>query len=758
MEYENSRHTEPLSFKSLHKKQSRCTTKNCNSLKKAITFMSEIPNIDPRETEKIFCSATPPAIEQRPVLRHWHGETLVDCYDWLRAANWQEVLQKPARLPREIRKIIDEENIHADKVLANTRKLQRTLLKELKSRLEPDEADVPMPDGDYAYYCRFREEGQHSLYCRMARNGPETTEEILLDGDQLAAHHAFFDIGDACHSPDHRLMWWSADLQGSEFYTLHIRNLATGRDLLTAQSLPETIEATDGQAVWDCAAQSLYYVRMDENHRPMQVWRHRLGTAPDQDELIFEEQDPAWFVSIEPSAEGHHAIITVKDHDSTECHLLDLRMEAAQPQQIAPRQTGLRYAVEPRGDQLFIHTNQNGADDFKIMVAPLHHPEPQNWQELIAHRPGCLIVSMSVYQDFLLRLEQENGLPRIKIYTFAEGSEHQIDFDAEAYALDLEDMFEFDTNIIRFVYSSMTTPHETYDYHVKTHTRLLRKRQRVPSGHIPENYVTKRDFATAPDGEQVPVTLLYHKDCTFPAPVLLYGYGAYGHDLSADFSTNRLSLVNRGFIYALAHVRGGTDKGWSWYKQGKLTHKTNTFTDFIACAHHLIGVKLTQAGDIVALGGSAGGMLMGAVANMAPQLFAGIVADVPFVDVLNTMMDDTLPLTPPEWLEWGNPIKDITAFNRLRAYSPYDNIKPQAYPPILALAGLTDPRVTYWEPMKWVAKLRATMTGGGPVLLKTNVEAGHAGASGRFDQLEEIALIQAFALAVCGLIRPEAAG
>ena len=720
--------------------------------------MSPIQNINSEERAKTFCPATPPAIAKQPVIRVWHDETLSDPYHWLRAANWQEVLQNPARLPHEIRRIIDEENIHTDKVLAKTRKLQRTLLKELKARLEPDEADVPMPDGPYAYYSRFREEGQHSLYCRTARNGSNTPEEILLDGDELAAHHAFFDIGDACHSPDHRLMWWSADLQGSEFYTLHIRNLATGKDLVTAQGLPEIIEATDGQAVWDCDAQALYYVRMDENHRPMQVWRHRLGTAPDQDEMIFEERDSAWFVSIEPSAEGYHAIITVKDHDSTECHLLDLRALTAQPQRIALRQKGLRYAVEPKGDQLFIHTNHNGADDFKIMVAPLNNPDPQNWQDMIPHHPGCLILSMSVYHDFLLRLEQENGLPRIRIYTFADGSEHQIDFDAEAYELDVEDMFEFDTKIVRFVYSSMTTPQETYDYNVETHTRRLRKRQLVPSGHIPENYVTKRLFATAPDGEQVPVTLLYHKDCTFPAPVLLYGYGAYGHALPAGFSTNRLSLVNRGFIYAIAHVRGGTDKGWTWYKQGKLTHKTNTFTDFIACAHHLIGLRMTQANVLVAQGGSAGGMLMGAIANMAPHLFAGIVADVPFVDVLNTMLDDTLPLTPPEWLEWGNPIEDVTAFNRLKAYSPYDNIKPQAYPPILALAGLTDPRVTYWEPMKWVAKLRATMTGGGPVMLKTNVEAGHAGASGRFDQLAEVALIQAFGLAACGLISSQAKG
>jgi len=553
-------------------------------------------------------------------------------------------------------------------------------------------------------------------------------------------------------------MWWSADLQGSEFYTVHIRNLETGKDLTTASGLPEAIDATDGHAVWNAHSNMLYYVRMDENHRPMHVWRHRLGTAAAQDELVFEEHDSAWFVSIERSAEGHHAVIVVKDHDSSECHLIDLRIDSAKPQLVAPRRAGLRYSVEPRGEQIFIHTNQDGADDFKIMVAPLANPDRPHWQDLIAHRAGCLIISMSVYRDFILRLEQENGLPRLIIRTFAEGHEHQISFEEAAYAVDVETMLEFDTKIIRFIYSSMTTPHETYDYHIETHTRLLRKQQIIPSGHNPAGYVTRRLFATAPDGEQVPITVLYHKNCTFPAPVLLYGYGAYGHALPARFSSNRLSLVNRGFVYAIAHVRGGTDKGWNWYKKGKLAFKTNTFTDFIACAHHLIAAGLTNTGAIVAQGGSAGGMLMGAIANMTPHLFAGIVADVPFVDVLNTMLDDSLPLTPPEWLEWGNPIKDASAFARMKAYSPYDNVTAQAYPPILAIAGLTDPRVTYWEPMKWVARLRANMTDGGPVVLKTNVDAGHAGASGRFDQLEEIALTQAFALAACGLIRSGAAG
>ncbi len=310
-------------------------------------------------------------------------------------------------------------------------------------------------------------------------------------------------------------------------------------------------------------------------------------------------------------------------------------------------------------------------------------------------------------------------------------------------------MYEFDTHWMRFTYSSMTTPAETFDYNMRERTKILRKRQTVPSGHNPGDYVTKRIFATAHDGQQVPVTLLYKADLTFPAPVLLYGYGAYGHSIPAGFSTNRLSLVDRGFIFAIAHVRGGMDKGFNWYTDGKLANKVNTFRDFIASGEHLVELGLTARGSIVAQGGSAGGMLMGAVANMAPSLFGGIIADVPFVDVVNTMLDASLPLTPPEWLEWGNPITDFKAFERMRGYSPYENVAAQHYPPILALAGLTDPRVTYWEPLKWVSKLRATLTGGGPVLLKTNMDAGHGGAAGRFDQLDEVALCQAFALICC---------
>ena len=360
-----------------------------------------------------------------------------------------------------------------------------------------------------------------------------------------------------------------------------------------------------------------------------------------------------------------------------------------------------------------------------------------------------MIVDFSVFPDYLARLEREDGLPRISIRHFAGGGEHAIAFAEEAYSLSIDRRLEFSTRVLRFTYSSMATPRETYDYDLATRARILRKRQTIPSGFDPAEYVTRRLFAPADDGELVPISILCRRDLVHDggAPVLLYGYGAYGCPTQASFSATRLSLVDRGFIYAIAHVRGGTEKGWRWYTGGKLANKPNTFSDFVAAARHLIAKGLTKPGRIVIQGGSAGGMLMGAAANLAPELLAGVIADVPFVDVLNTMLDAELPLTPPEWLEWGNPITDAGAFAAIRSYSPYDNVAAKRYPPILALGGLTDPRVTYWEPLKWTARLRARMTGGGPILCKTNMGAGHGGAPGRFDRLEDAALQYAFALA-----------
>ena len=685
--------------------------------------------------------ATPQSVPARRTTHVAHGRTLVDDYGWLRAENWQEVLKDPAALPAEIREVLERENRHAEAVLAPTGALQKSLVKEMRGRIKEDDEDVPQTDGPFEYYDRYREGGEHELVCRRKRASSE--EEILLDGDALAKGKAFFEIGGAEISPDHTRLAWSADERGSEYYTVRVRDLASGADL------PDLIEESDGEMVWSADGASFLYIRLDENHRPSRVYRHHLGQDPATDELIFEETDPGWFMNVWRSRSRRFAIIHLTDHDSAEAHLLDLHDPASKPRLVAARENGLRYDVEHHGHRLFIRTNADGCEDFKLVEAPLSDPSRVNWKDVIPYRPGRMITRISAYKNHLVRLERENCLPQIVIRDIISGEEHAIAFDEEAYSLSLHGSREFDTTNMRFAYSSMTTPEETYDYDMVTRARVLRKRQTIPSGHDPARYVTRRIFAKAQDGAEVPISLLYMKDTPLDgsAPLFITGYGSYGHAYPASFSSRRLSLVDRGFVYAIAHVRGGTDKGWGWYKDGKLQNKPNTFSDFIAATRHLAALKFTTEGRIVASGGSAGGMLMGAIANMAPALFAGIIADVPFVDVMNTILDATLPLTPPEWLEWGDPITDPKAYDCMLSYSPYDNVKAQAYPAILALGGLTDPRVTYWEPAKWVARLRATMTGGGPVLLKTNMDAGHGGASGRFDSLKDTALEFAFAIA-----------
>ncbi|ACL59057.1 S9 family peptidase [Methylobacterium nodulans] len=684
-----------------------------------------------------------------------HGRTVSDPYAWLKAENWREVLKDPAALPDEIRRYLEAENAYAETALAGTGPLRKALVAEMRARIREDDGSVPDVDGPFAYYTRHREGGQHPLVCRRPSAGIAELpvdrlagegEEILIDGDREGEGHAFFDLADAAHSDDHALVAWSSDTKGSELYTIRVRDLATRRDR------EDAVIATTGEAVWAADATAFWYVAVDENHRPARVKLHRLGTLQSEDEMVYEEPDSGFFVHIDQTQSGAFLTITASDHETAEVHLVDRARPGTAYRTVEPRTSKLIYSVEHRGDELFILTNADGAEDFKIAVAPLAEPGRANWRDLVPHRQGVMIRFQHVLAQHLVRLELENARPRLIVREAATDEEHSVAFAEEAYSLGLLPGLAFDTTVIRFVYSSLTTPAETYDYDVTTRTRLLRKRQDVPSGHDPAAYVTRRLFATAPDGESVPISLFHRRDCPLDgtAPLLLYGYGSYGSLMSASFRTNPLSLVDRGFVYAIAHVRGGTEKGWRWYLDGKREKKPNTFSDFVACARALIAAGYTSAGRIVAHGGSAGGMLMGAVANLAPELFAGIVADVPFVDVLNTMLDGSLPLTPPEWPEWGNPGADPKAFETILSYSPYDNLRATAYPAILALGGLTDPRVTYWEPAKWVARLRATMTGGGPVLLRINMEAGHGGAAGRFDRLEEVALIYAFALAVVG--------
>ncbi len=687
---------------------------------------------------------TPPSAAIRPASDVRHGIERVDDYAWLRAANWQEVMREPSSLAPEIRSYLEAENAYTAQAMADTEALQAALFMEMKGRIKEDDSTVPSPDGPYAYFTSYVTGGQHPRIARQPRAGGDAS--VLLDGDAMAEGKPFFSLGAAAWSHDHRLLAYAFDDKGSEFYKTKVRNLETGQDL--ADEVPDM----EGEPVWDIDGTSFFYTRVDEHRRPLQVLKHRIGTDASLDELVYREPDAGFFARAGASLDRRFLIVSVGDHETSEVQLLDLAAPQSGLRLVAAREEHHQYQAEHHEGRLIILTNADGAEDFKIVEAPLESPGRENWRGLVPHKPGRLIIDVTCFKDFMVRLEREDGLPRIVIRSFASGEEHAIEFAEEAYSLGMSDGYEYETDLLRFTYSSMTTPRQVFDYNMRTRERTLRKTQEVPSGHNPNDYVTRRVFAPAPDGETVPVSLLYRKDTPLDgsAPCLLYGYGSYGFAMPAGFSTNALSLVNRGFVYAIAHIRGGKDKGYRWYKDGKLEKKTNSFNDFIAAGRYLADQKFTSAGRIVGQGGSAGGMLMGAVANMAPELFAGIVADVPFVDVLTTMLDDTLPLTPPEWPEWGNPIESAEAYATIAAYSPYDNVRAQAYPNMLVTAGLTDPRVTYWEPAKWVAKLRALNTGGNLLLLKTNMEAGHGGAPGRFDRLKEDALAYAFALKVTG--------
>ncbi len=687
---------------------------------------------------------TPPIAKRKPSQSTHHDRTRVDDYGWLKADNWQEVMQQPEVLAPDIRDYLNAENAYTEFVMADTKELQKALFEEMKGRIKEDDSSVPSPDGPYAYGVKFVTGAQHPMMIRTDRGGGNET--LMLDGNKEAEGKDYFQFAGTSHSPDHRLLAWSHDDKGSEYATLKIRDLETGLDL------EEEIINTTGGSVWSADSRYVFYVLLDDNHRPSKLFRHEIGTSPKQDVLVHEETDPGFFMGLGETQSRRFITIDCHDHETSEVWLIPSHDPTAEPMIVAPRDNGVEYSLEEAHGTLYILTNADEAEDFKIVTAPVDKPGREAWQDLVPQATDTLILSHIVFTDHLIRLERTAGLPRIIVRRLSDGNQHAISFDEDAYSLGLGGGYEFDTTTIRFTYSSMTTPSQVFDYDVETHARTMLKQQEVPSGHDPADYVTRRIMVTAADNEEIPVSLLYRKSTPLDgsAPGWIYGYGSYGVAIPAGFSTNRLSLVDRGFVYAVAHVRGGKDKGYHWYRSGKREYKQNTFNDFIAVTRYLAEADFVDPGRIIAHGGSAGGMLMGALANMAPELYRGIVADVPFVDVLTTMLDDALPLTPPEWPEWGNPLASLDDYNTIAAYSPYDNVSARDYPHILAIAGLTDPRVTYWEPAKWVAKLRALKTNDNLLLLKTHMEAGHGGASGRFESLKEVALVYAFGLKVAG--------
>jgi oligopeptidase B len=682
-------------------------------------------------------SPVPPVARKIPVTITQLGRTRTDDYQWMKDDNWQAVLRDPTLIKADVKEHLEAENAYREAMLTSTLPLQEQMFEEMRGRIKEDDSSVPRPDGPWEYYTRFNTGDQHPLYCRRPRGGG--TETILLDANQLAEGKAYSDISYVEHSPDHTLYAYSEDAQGSEVHQIYIRDLVTG------EVLPDPIQSAYGGFAFSPCSRWIFWTNRNENGRPDKIFRRPARGG--ETTLVYEETDEGMFIGVGRSSDDAFILISAENQETSEARYIPGDGPTSEPQIIAERIVGQRYDVDHWGDRWVIRTNADDSIDFKIVEAPTASPDRSSWTDLVAHSPGRFIEGIALVKDFIARQERADANTKIVIRDRA-GTEHEIAVDEPAYALSLAGASEFETTTMRYGYNSPSTPTSTYDYDLATRERTLRKVQEVPSGHDPADYVVERLNAPAEDGQLVPVTVLRRRTTPVDgsAPLLLYGYGSYGIPMATSFSTGRLSLVDRGWIYAIAHIRGGSDKGWGWFLDGRKFKKKNTFTDFTAAADHLIARNYARAGKIVAQGGSAGGLLMGAVANMRPELWAGIIGQVPFVDVINTMSDTSLPLTPPEWPEWGNPLEDPEAYDYMMSYSPYDQVAPRAYPAILATGGLSDPRVTYWEPQKWVAKLRPATTSGNPVLLKINMEAGHGGSSGRFDYLKEVAHDFAFAV------------
>jgi oligopeptidase B len=683
----------------------------------------------------------PPVVKKVPKRIEQLGRVRTDDYAWMKDDNWQAVLRDPSLIKADVKAHLTEENVYTRAMLASTVSLQADMFEEMKGRIKEDDSSVPSPDGPWDYYSRYEKGGQHPLFCRRPR-GQTDGEEVLLDADALAEGKAYSEVNAAEHSPDHRLFAYAEDSQGSEYYRIFVKDLETGK------VLEGPVESAYGDLTFSPDSQYLFWTHRDENGRPDKVYRRPARGGAGSDVLVHEETDEGFFMGVGTSASNAFITIGCGNQETSEVWLIPAATPTAAPKLFAARTAGVLYDVEHWDDQFIIRTNADGAVDFKLCTAAAGATERSTWKDWIAHKPGRFIVGIGAFKDHLVRLERVNANNQIVVTSRSDRSERPIAVDEEAYVLGIEGSYEYDTPVMRYTYQSPTTPKSWFDYDMTSGARTLRKTQVIPSGHDPANYVARRLYAKAADGAQVPITVLMKKGTKLDgsAPLLVYGYGSYGLPTEPNFSIRNLSLIDRGWIWAIAHIRGGSEKGWGWFQDGRKFKKKNTFTDFIACTEHLHRNGFGKPARTVAYGGSAGGLLMGAITNMRPDLYAGIIAAVPFVDVINTMSDTSLPLTPPEWPEWGNPIEDPVAYDYMASYSPYDNVARKAYPAVLATGGLSDPRVTYWEPEKWAVKLREHTTSGRPVLLKINMEAGHGGASGRFDFLKEIALDYAFAV------------
>jgi len=676
----------------------------------------------------------PPTATTRPDTLETHGHPRIDNYYWLRERDDPDVIA-----------YLEAENAYARSVMAHTKVLEDALYEEIVGRIKQDDASVPYRQDGFYYYQRYEEGKEYPIYCR--KNGSvEADEEILLDVNALAEGHDYFAVSGREVSTDQPILAYAFDTVGRRLYTIRFKNLTTGA------FYPEAIENVTGNMAWANDNRTLFYSKQDPvTLRWDQIYRHVLGTDPADDELVYEEPDETFYTFVFKTKSKDFLLIGSTQTLSSEYRYLDANTPAGAFMIIQPREPNHEYSVDHFGNYFYIRTNW-AAKNFRLMRTPLIATEKGHWEEVLPHREDVLLESFEPFRKHLVVAERREGLVQLRIRPWDGSEEHYLDFGEPAYYAYTADNYEFDTPTLRYRYTSMTTPTSTFDYDMVTREKTLLKEDEVLGGFDKSNYVTERLYARARDGVRVPVSLVYRqgtpRDGT--APLLLYGYGAYGASMDPTFNAARLSLIDRGFVFAIAHIRGGEEMGRPWYEDGKLLNKKNTFTDFIDSAEHLIAEEYADPERVFAMGGSAGGLLMGAVVNMRPDLFKGVVAAVPFVDVVTTMLDDSIPLTTNEYDEWGNPNEKIY-YDYILSYSPYDNVEAKAYPNLLVTAGLHDSQVQYWEPAKWVARLRALKTDDNRLLLKTNMDAGHSGATGRFKRYRETAFEYAFLLDLAGI-------
>ncbi len=670
-----------------------------------------------------------PVAPQIPQLLEIHGHQRTDNYYWMNDRENPEVIA-----------YLEAENAYTKTAMKSTEDFQKALFEEMKGRIREDDQTVPYFKSGYYWYVRYEKGGEYPIYCRK-KGTLDGAEEVILDVNGLAKGKAFYQVGGTSTTPDQKILAFAADEVGRRIYTLWFKNLETG------EIYPESIPEITGNFVWAADNQTLFYSKQDpETLRSHCIYKHKLGTGVSDDQLVFEETDGEFSCMVHKSKTEEYLFIHSESTISSEMRFLKSDLPDGEFQVLQERIPFLEYAADHFGDFFWIKTNEN-AQNFKLVKAPITAPKKENWADVIGHRPEVLLEGFDLFSRYLVTQERSNGLTHIQIQPW-DGESFSLQFDDETYTAWIGTNPEFDTDLLRFGYNSLVRPSSVFDFDMVSGEKTLLKQQEVVGGYDPALYHSERIWAKAIDGTPVPISLVYRKSLfskTGESPLLLYSYGSYGYSMDAYFSSNRLSLLDRGFVFAIAHIRGGEDLGRHWYEQGKMLHKRNTFTDFIACAAHLVDHHYTSPTHLYAMGGSAGGLLVGAVINMRPELFNGAIANVPFVDVVTTMLDESIPLTTGEFQEWGNP-KEREYYDYMLSYSPYDNVEAKAYPNLLVTSGLHDSQVQYWEPTKWVAKLRAMKTDQNLLLLETNMEAGHGGASGRFNALKELALEYAFLL------------